>query len=305
MEGKMSSLVTAADANKVIEQQLDVHLAEIESETGGDGLAFNGPLFDGMEDFVRDAVEKRKTETQKDKISVLLETGGGSIDVAQRVADTLRHHYKVLDFIVPNFAMSAGTVLVMSGDAIWMDYYSVLGPIDPQVRNKDGRWVPALGYLHKYRELMEKAKTKKGLNTAELAYLLNRFDPADLYSYEQARDLSEKLLKQWLAKYKFKDWNETETRKKKVTQAMKEKRAREINDILNDTERWSSHSRPISMEVLTKDVKLKIEDFGDKSKAKLNNAIRCYHQLLRDYMGRTRKIFAVHAIGNYKAIEGG
>ena len=152
---------------------------------------------------------------------------------------------------------------------------------------------------------MDKAKIKKGLNTAALAYLLNRFDPADLYSYEQARDLSEKLLKQWLAKYKFKDWNETETRKKKVTQTMKEKRAREINDILNDTERWSSHSRPISMEVLTKDVKLKIEDFGDKSKTKLNSAIRCYHQLLRDYMGRTRKIFAVHVIGNYKAIEGG
>ena len=132
----MSSLVTAADANKVIEQQLDAHLAEIEAETGGDALAFNGPLFDGMEDFVRDAVEKRKTESQRDKISVLLETGGGSIDVAQRVADTLRHHYKVLDFIVPNYAMSAGTVLVMSGDAIWMDYYSVLGPIDPQVRTK-------------------------------------------------------------------------------------------------------------------------------------------------------------------------
>ena len=89
-----------ADANKVIEGQLDTHLSEIETETQGDALAFCGPMYDGMEDFVRDAVEKRKTATNKDKISVVLETGGGSIDVAQRIADTLRHHYTVLDFIV-------------------------------------------------------------------------------------------------------------------------------------------------------------------------------------------------------------
>jgi len=201
--------------------------------------------------------------------------------------------------------MSAGTVLVMSGDSIWMDYYSVLGPIDPQVRNKDGRWVPALGYLHKYNQLMDKAKTRRGLNNAELAYLISRFDPADLYSYEQARDLSEKLLKQWLVNYKFKDWKTTETRKKKVTQQMKVRRAKEINDKLNDTELWSSHSRPISMEVLRKDVNLKIEDFGDKAKPALNRAIRSYHQLLRDYMGKTRKLWAIHTFGYYKGIEGG
>jgi len=301
----MSAPIRVADANKVIEEQLDSYLGEVETETLGDALGFNGPMTDGIEDLVRDAIEKRKDTSDRPKISVLLETGGGSITVAQRIADTLRHHYSVVDFIVPNYAMSAGTVLVMAGDAIWMDYYSVLGPIDPQVMNKDGRWVPALGYLHKYNELMNKSKTKGGLNTAELAYLINRFDPADLYSYEQARDLSEKLLKQWLVKYKFKDWNITETRKKKVTKTMKERRAKEINDILNDTELWSSHSRPISMEVLQKDVHLKIEDFGDKSKPKLNHSIKSYHQLLRDYMGKTRKMWGIHVIGSYKAMEGG
>lgn len=33
----------------------------------------------------------------------------------------------------------------MSGDKIFMDFFSVLGPVDPQVQNKDGKWVPALG----------------------------------------------------------------------------------------------------------------------------------------------------------------
>lgn len=36
--------------------------------------------------------------------------------------------------------------------------FSVLGPIDPQVKNKEGNFVPALGYLDKVNELIEKPK---------------------------------------------------------------------------------------------------------------------------------------------------
>lgn len=297
--------VTPMDANKLVEGNLDIHLAEVETQTGGDALAFNGQIVSGIDDFIRNAVENRKEKSDKEKLSVLLETPGGYITVAQRIADTFRHHYKIVDFIIPNYAMSAGTVLVMSGDSIHMDYYSVLGPIDPQVPSRDGRWVPALGYLHKYKELIDKSKSKRGLSDAEIAYLLSRFDPADLYSFEQAKDLSTKLLKEWLVKYKFKDWTKTETRQKAVTTAMKDKRAKEIADKLNDTNHWSSHARPISMEVVRKELNLKIEDFGEPSKSALNLAIKCYHQLLRDYMAKTRKMWAVHTIGHYLAIEGG
>ena len=61
------------------------------------------------------------------------------MDVVQRVVDTLRRHYNLVDFIIPNYAYSAGTVLAMSGDAIHMDYYSRLGPIDPQIETERGR----------------------------------------------------------------------------------------------------------------------------------------------------------------------
>ena len=296
--------VTPMDANRLIEEQLDSHLGDVEKETGGDALAFNGQIVYGVEDFVREAIEDRKQKSQKEKLSVLLETPGGYIEVAQRIADIFRHHYKVVEFIIPNFAMSAGTVLVMSGDAIHMDYYSVLGPIDPQVPNREGRWVPALGYLHKYNKLIEKSATRKGLTEAEIAYLLSKFDPADLYSFEQAKDLSTKLLKEWLVKYKFKDWTQTETRKKKVTNAMKVKRAKEIAELLNDTEEWCSHARPISMEVIRRHLNLKIEDFGAPNKVSLALAIKCYHQLLRDYMAKTGKMWAVHVVGRYQGIPG-
>jgi hypothetical protein len=98
--------------------------------------------------------------------------------------------------------MSAGTVLVMSGDAIHMDYASVLGPIDPQVQRGD-QLVPALGHLEQYQRLIDKSGAGT-LTTAELVYLVQNFDAAELYRYEQERELSIALLEEWLVNFKFK-----------------------------------------------------------------------------------------------------
>lgn len=130
--------------------------------------------------------------------------------------------------------MSAGTVLVMSGDAIHMDYASTLGPVDPQVKNRADQWVPALGYLEQYARLARKSEDGT-LTTAELTYLIQNFDPAELYQYEQERDLSIALLQEWLVDYKFKNWKKTETTATTVTQKMRRERAIEIARKLNDT----------------------------------------------------------------------
>jgi len=149
----------------------------------------------------------------------------------------------------------------MSGDAIWMDYYSVLGPIDPQVPSQDdGRLIPALGYLIKYEELLAKANAGQA-GGAELEILLS-FNQGELYSYEQARALSVALLEEWLVRYKFRDWKTTERHGRPVTRAMKKARAREIAAKLNDVKRWNSHGIGINMQVLKRDMKLKIDDFG-------------------------------------------
>src|SRR5439155_9141711 len=120
---------------------------------------------------------------------VILETYGGYMETAERMAKAFRHNYQRVDFIVPNFAFSAGTILVMVGDAIHMDYFSVLGPIDPQVERGDNyNLVPAIGYLEQFDRLVKESK-RRNLSRAELAYLLN-FDAAELYRYEQERDLA-------------------------------------------------------------------------------------------------------------------
>jgi Serine dehydrogenase proteinase len=266
---------------------------------GGDALAFCGPIAHGIDDYIRDAIEAN--EERREKLIVILETDGGYIEIAERIANIFRRYYEAVEFVVPNFAMSAGTVLVMSGDAIHMDYFSILGPIDPQTERPDGRFVPALGYLAKYADLIKKSQ-KGTLTTAELTFLISKFDPAELYYYEQAKELSDSLLKEWLVKYKFKNWKTTATRGKKVTRQMKIKRAQEIGDSLNNTKKWSSHARGISMQVLRNDLNLQIEDFG--AKQELNKCVREYYKLLRDYMTKRAHRWVIHSHQNYVPLGG-
>jgi hypothetical protein len=265
-------------SNVIIVEQLKERLCHLEETTGGDVLVLCAPIRFGLDVIVREAVDALPEKRRK--LSVLLETGGGYIEVTQRIAQTFRHYYRIVDFIIPNYAYSAGTVLVMSGDEIYMDYFSVLGPIDPQLP-KDDKMVPALGYLEQYERLIKKSADGK-LTTAELAFLINRFDPAELYMYEQARELSISMLKEWLVKYKFKNWKVTETRKVKVTRAMRVARAEEIARALNKIDKWNSHGRGIHMSVLRRDLKLLIHDFGENTA--LNDCIKDYHRLMQDYL---------------------
>lgn len=286
------------DANSFIEKQLDVYIDDLQKVIKSDVISFFGPIYHSIDDFIRDGIES--IETKQPKIAVVLQTTGGFIEVAERIANLFRFHYNYVEFFIPNYAFSAGTVLVMSGDDIYMDYYSVLGPIDPQIEKSGTKeLIPALGYLEKYEELIKKSQNGE-LTTAELAYLVQRFDPAELYSYEQAKILSETLLKEWLVKYKFKNWETTETQKITVTPEMKNQRASEIATMLSTTGEWHSHSRNISKEVLEEKVKLKIKDFKDIPD--LKESIRFYYKLLIDYMMRRGHNAIVHTKGRYKPI---
>ncbi|MEM6462313.1 MAG: serine dehydrogenasease [Pseudomonadota bacterium] len=278
----MAETFDITTSNRYVERELRSRLMFLGEVLDGDVLTAIIPIYSPLDDLIRDAVEG--IPKRQKNLFVILETAGGQIEIAERIAELLRHHYRrgEVNFIIPDSAMSAGTVLVMCGDRILMDYYSVLGPIDPQVMSATtGKWVPALGYLDKFQEYVDKSSEGK-LSAAELAFMVEKFDPAELDQFEKARDLSVDLLKKWLVRYKFKNWKVTETQGKKVTQAMRSERAAEIAKKLNKTSLWKTHSRGISMEVLVRELKLVIEDFG--STQEKNDAIRSYYRLLQDYM---------------------
>ncbi|MGH7135025.1 MAG: SDH family Clp fold serine proteinase, partial [Pirellulales bacterium] len=256
-------------------------MTELESKLSADGLALFGPLLSGIDHSLRAAIESFSSKSPK--LFVVLDTGGGVVEVVERIVDVMRHHYQEVHFFVPDVAMSAGTVLAMSGDAIFMDYFSRLGPIDPQVV-KDGKLVPALSYLSQFNRLIALAK-KGELSHAEFA-LLAKMDLAEIHGYEQARNLTRTLLRRWLATYKFKNWHITQSRQLPVDDAMRQQRAEEIANLLSDNERWHSHGRGISMETLRAN-NLKIEDFS--ADAELGRLVRSYHSLLKDFaLGQKR-----------------
>ncbi len=285
------------ESGGVVEERLNNLLSLVEKSFGGsDALVIHGPILFSVDDFVRRAVEYRRGNHGKGHLVSLVTTPGGFIEVVQRIVETLRHHYDRIDFVVPNYAYSAGTVLVMAGDDIHMDYYARLGPIDPQVPSRNGQSVSAMGYLERYERLLEKGKRGR-LSQAEAALLVEAFDQGELSKYKHERDQSIALLKTWLATYKFKDWTITQGRGLQVTSQMREKRAAEIAKELNNIKRWHIHGQGISMDVLQSELKLLIRDFGTNQKRR--NAIRSYQDLLTDYMGARGSASVVHVKGRY------
>ncbi len=222
---------------------------------------------------------------KKKTLYIILTTPGGSAIAVERHVNIIREHYEEVNFIVPDHAYSAGTIFCMSGNKIYMDYFSVLGPIDPQIINKEGKFVPALGYLDKVNELIKKAQDNT-LTQAEFI-ILKEMDLAELRVYEQAKELTIDQLKKWLVKYKFSDWTYHSTDPKRaVTIEEKNERAEEIAAKLSDNNIWKSHGRPINIETLETELKLKIDDFGkDNERKKL---IRDYHILTKDFISKNQ-----------------
>jgi hypothetical protein len=147
-----------------------------------------------------------------------------------------------------------------------------------------------LSYLNQFKRLNEKASQGQ-LTTAEYA-LLSKLDLGELDLFEQARELSKELLISWLSTYKFKNWNETTTRKQPVLPDDKKKRAAEIAEELSRNDRWHSHGRAINMKTLVDDLGLMIEDFWAIDG--LGPILKEYYELIRDYMSREDLITFVH-----------
>ena len=262
------------------------HNQQLANFLDADVLVIKAPMADGVDAAARREIEgivenNARQKMVRNKLAVLLETTGGSIEVVERIANVFRHHYKHVSFIVPNHAYSAGTVLVLSGDEIYMDYYSVLGPIDPQLQNRDGKWVPGAGYLQKYQQMIEKDR-KVGLTTAEINYLVSRFDPAELFFIEQAVEHSKALIIEWLPQFKFSTWAKHASTGRTVPLKTKRARAAKIARALGDATKWYSHGRGITIRDLESDViGLKINNLDDPANHQLRKFVKDYFRFFR------------------------
>ena len=272
--------------NEDIKRIATGYLLEIEkcfSADNADVLFYYGSIDRPYETKFRTAIEglvKENNDTPKETLVIILQTNGGSAETTEKYVNMIRTFYKKVYFIIPNYAMSAGTIFCMSGNKIYMDYSSCLGPIDPQIYSlKERRFVPANGYLDEIETIIKKSK-EGTLTNAEFLIFQNQ-DLAFLNQCKQTALLSVELLKDWLIKYKFCDWKITESRKTKVTNEFKKNRAEEIAKSLGDTKKWRVHSRPIMIPELEK-LKLKIDDYTKDDV--LRKAIRQYVDFVLPYI---------------------
>lgn len=104
--------VYAADITKARTQRIDVSLEQDDFYT--------------IQDILRESKEKR--------IDFYIETPGGSGEAAEEIARFLRKKFEEVNFVIAGEAKSAGTILALSGDNIYMTDTGSLGPIDAQVR---------------------------------------------------------------------------------------------------------------------------------------------------------------------------
>jgi hypothetical protein len=99
--------------------------------------------------------------------------------------------------------MSAATMWSCACDEIVMGKHSQLGPIDPQLLTPNGA-VPVRAILDQFERAVEECASDPQ-RLAAWAPILQQYGPALLEQSENAQELAERLVKQWLAEYMFKD----------------------------------------------------------------------------------------------------
>lgn len=193
-------------------------------------------------------------------IDVLLVTPGGAAQQVASFVDKLRTRFDEVSFIIPNLAMSAGTIFCMSGDEVIMTSDGLLGPTDPQMPGKDGNLYPAQAVLTLIEDIRIRGEEliAKGQRPSwtDLAILQN-INAKEIGHAKNASKFSIDLVREYLKLYKFKSWT-NHSDGKPVTDLDKEETADRISKMLCDHGQWNSHSNGINRDVLRKVCGIKI-----------------------------------------------
>jgi hypothetical protein len=206
------------------------------------------------------AIKDQLANLEGNELDLILETGGGSGEVAEDIVKLLRDKYEKVGIIVPGWAKSAGTIIAMAGDEILMEPASALGPIDAQIQ-RQGKTFSADAILKAVEKIKAEVIKTGDLNRAYVP-ILQGISPGELQHAQTALDFAKNLVADWLHRYKFKDWK-SHSSGSEVTDEEREQRALEIASELCDNEKWSTHGRSIKIDDL-RSMKLRITDYSEQ-----------------------------------------
>ena len=128
-------------------------------------------------------------------VDLILHTPGGDIAATEKIIDYLHSLFKGdIRAIIPQMAMSAGSMIAVSCKEIMMGRQSCLGPFDPQIGG-----VACQSVLKEF----EKAKEDIRQNPHALGLwqvIFSKYNPTFLVTCEQATELSDDLADEILSK---------------------------------------------------------------------------------------------------------
>lgn len=200
-------------------------------------------------------------------LDLILHTPGGSPVAAEAIVRYLRSKFgKDIRVIVPQLAMSAGTMIACAGKEIVMGKHSSLGPIDPQFNG-----APA------YNIKMEFEQAQKDLidNPQNYHYWkikLEKYPPAFMKSAIDAIELSSMLLQDWLSTCMFDE---------RTLQS--EEIVRNIVSKLNEHDNSKLHGRHFDID-FCKSIGLKIRDLEEDSDFQ-NAVLSVHHAFMATFSG--------------------
>lgn len=178
-------------------------------------------------------------------LDLILHTPGGEIAATEALVTYLRSMFgKDIRAIVPQVALSAGTMIALSCKQIIMGKHSSLGPIDPQLNG-----MPAHGIVEEF----ERAKKEIDDDPSTIPVwqpILAKYRPTLIGEAEKAIEWSEEMVKEWLVTGMF-------SRKKN-----KADKADDVVTELGSHALTKSHSRHISID-RAKDLGLKVVALED------------------------------------------
>ena len=154
-------------------------------------------------------------------LDLLLHTPGGDVAATESIIDYLTTMFKDIRVIVPQLAMSGGTMIACAANKIVMGKHSSLGPIDPQFQMPTGGSVAAHGILEEFKQAYEEIKSDQN-KIFVWQPILSKYTPTLIGECKKAIEWAETIVHEKLAERMLSGIEDEEERKKKIDKIVEE-----------------------------------------------------------------------------------
>ncbi len=210
-------------------------------------------------------------------LDLVLHTPGGDMAATESIVHYLHAMFPTdLRAIIPQMAMSGGTVIACGCDRIVMGKQSCLGPIDPQIGGRSA---------HAYLEEFEQAKREilaDPLATEAWRPILEQYRPTLIVECRRGLDWASEMVEEWLAGRMLAGRPDAKAAAKSIAQA------------LSDHDATRSHNRHIPLEAARR-VGLVVDALEDDDR--LQDAVLSVHHACMVTLAETA---AVKLIENHE-----